>query len=81
MLDIAPAQISNAAALQNSADPFFYSAVFSRQADGKIFVELTATIVDEGEDCPTLLNQEIARGPVATIDDALALIRANVHIA
>jgi hypothetical protein len=79
MLDIAPAQISNAAALSNPADPFFYSVALSRQADGKIFVELSATTVDE--EGPSLLNQEIACDRVATIDDALALIRAHVRIA
>lgn len=46
--------------------------------DGSIHVSLTATTVDEQE--PQLLDQEIARGRVATIDDVLALIRAHVHV-
>ncbi|HLL26920.1 MAG TPA: hypothetical protein VKT73_04630 [Xanthobacteraceae bacterium] len=79
MLDIAPAQISNAAALTNLSEALFFSLTLSRQADGKIFVELTATCVDE--EGPSLVNEEIVRERVATIDDALALIRANVHIA
>ena len=39
-------------------------------------VALTATTVDEDE--PQLLNQEIARDRVATIDDALAIIKAGI---
>jgi len=79
MLDIAPARISRAGSPQKITDPFFYSVALSRQADGKIFVELTATTVDE--EGPSLLNQDIASDRVATIDEALALIRAHVHIA
>ena len=48
-------------------------------ADGRVFVSMTATTVDEQE--PQLLDQEIASDHVATIDDALALIRAHVTIA
>ena len=47
--------------------------------DGSIHVSLTATTVDEDE--PQLLDQEIVRDRVATIDDVLALIRAHVRIA
>ena len=45
--------------------------------DGRIFVSLTATTVDEEE--PQLLNREIACDRVATIEDALAVIRAGVN--
>jgi hypothetical protein len=41
-------------------------------------VSLTATTVDDEE--PQLLDQEIARGRAATIDDVLALIKAHVRI-
>jgi hypothetical protein len=41
-----------------------------------IHVSMTATTVDEEE--PQLLNQEIASDRVATIDDALAIIKAGV---
>jgi hypothetical protein len=50
----------------------------SPAADGTIFVALTAVTVDEEE--PQLLDQEIAYERVATLDDALALIRAHVRI-
>jgi len=79
MFDIAPARISRAVPLLNPTEALFYSVALSRQADGKIFVELTATTVDE--EGPSLLNQELGRESVATIDEALALIRAHVHIA
>ena len=46
---------------------------------GKIAVSLTATTVDEEE--PQLLDQEIARDQVATIDDVLALIKQHVRVA
>ncbi len=48
-------------------------------ADGMVHVSLTATTVDEDE--PQLLDQEIARDKVASIDDVLTLIRAHVNIA
>ena len=40
---------------------------------------MTATTVDDQE--PQLLTQEIARGTVATIDDALAIIKRGVAAA
>ena len=46
--------------------------------DGKILVSLTATTVDEEE--PQLLDQEVARDRVASVDDILALIRTHVHV-
>jgi hypothetical protein len=46
--------------------------------DGSIHVALTATTVDEDE--PQLLDQEIARDRVATIDDVLSLIRTHVRV-
>jgi hypothetical protein len=57
----------------------FFRVELSPTTEGKIFVSLTATTVDEDE--PQLLDQEIATEHVATIDDVLALIRAHVHIA
>ena len=46
--------------------------------DGKILVSLTATTVDEEE--PQLLDQEIARDRVVSVDDIVALIRTHVHV-
>jgi hypothetical protein len=57
----------------------FFRIELAPLADGKIFVSLTATTVDDQE--PQLLDQEIACDRVATIDDVLALIRAHVRIA
>jgi hypothetical protein len=64
--------------------PIVHNAEFFRieltpLADGKIFVSLTATTVDEDE--PQLLDQEIACDRIATIDELLVLIRAHVRIA
>jgi hypothetical protein len=79
MLDIALTRVSPAGPLLNLTEPLFYSVALSRQTDGKILIELSATAVDE--EGPSLVNQEIARERVATIDEALALIRAHVVIA
>ena len=54
----------------------FFRMELAPLIDGKILVSLTATTVDEGE--PQLLNQEIASDRVATIDDALAIVRAGI---
>ena len=59
-------------------DVEFFRIELAPLADGRIFVSLTATTVDEDE--PQLLDQEIARDCVATIDDVLALIRAHVRV-
>ena len=56
----------------------FYTVELARLADGMIHVHLTATTVDEEE--PQLLSQEIVSERVATIDDALAVIKAGVTI-
>lgn len=65
------------------APPFpsieFLRIELSPLADGRVLVSLTATTVDD--QTPELLDQEIACDRVATIDDVLALIRANVRIA
>jgi hypothetical protein len=47
--------------------------------DGHLSVALTATMVDEER--PELLDQEIARERVTSIDEVLALIRTHVRIA
>jgi hypothetical protein len=78
MLDITSTRVSPAGPLLNLTEPLFYSVALSRQPDGKFFVELTATAVDE--EGPSLVNQEIASERVSTIDEALALIRAHVDI-
>jgi hypothetical protein len=57
----------------------FLRIELSPLADGRVFVSLTATTVDN--QTPELLDQEIACDHVATIDDVLALIGAHVSIA
>lgn len=47
-------------------------------ANGRVHVALTATTVDD--EIPELLETEIARDQVATIDDVVALIRAHIRI-
>lgn len=54
----------------------FYTIELAQLADRSIHVSLTATTVDESE--PQLLSQEIARDRVASIDDALSLIRKGL---
>jgi hypothetical protein len=47
-------------------------------ADGNVFVTLTATTVDEEE--PQLLDQEVGRHRVTSIDEVLAIIRDQVRV-
>jgi hypothetical protein len=54
----------------------FFSVEIAPMPGGTLSVSVTATIFDD-EDLQ-LINQDIARAPVATIDEALALIRAQV---
>ena len=54
----------------------FYTIELAQLADGTIHVLLTATTVDEEE--PQLLCQEIVSERVASIDDALAVIKQGV---
>jgi hypothetical protein len=54
-----------------------YTIELAQLADGGFHVSLTATTVDEEE--PQLLSQEIASERVATLDDALAVIKNGVH--
>jgi len=78
MLDIyGRAPMEHSAPIVRNAE--FFRIELAPLADGKIFVSLTATTVDENE--PELLDQEIASDRVATIDELLALIRAHVRIA
>jgi hypothetical protein len=51
----------------------FFTIELSHLADGGVLVAMMATTVD-GEE-PELLSQEIASERVASIDDALAVIR------
>lgn len=57
----------------------FFRVELTPTAEGKIFVSLTATTVDEDE--PQLLDQEIATEHVGSLDDVLTLIRIHVRIA
>ena len=54
----------------------FYNIELAPLADGSVYVSMLATTVDDEE--PQLLTQEIARDTVATIEDALAVIRQGV---
>jgi hypothetical protein len=54
----------------------FFSIELAPLVDGRVYVSMTATTVDDRE--PQLLTQEIARDTVATIDDALAVIKQGV---
>jgi hypothetical protein len=77
MLDIygrAPAQANKP--LIRGAE--FLRIELSPLADGNVFVAMTATTVDDFE--PQLLDQEISRERVATIDDVVALIRMHIRI-
>ena len=60
------------------AKPEFFRIELSALQDGAILVSLTATTVDDDE--PELLDQEIARECVATIEDVLDLVRAHVRV-
>jgi hypothetical protein len=57
----------------------FFSIELAALVDGRLYVSITATTVDGQE--PQLLTQEIARDTVATIDDALAIIKHGVTAA
>jgi hypothetical protein len=59
-------------------NPEFVRIELAPMADGRVMLSMTATMLDE--DDPQLLDQEIARLTVATIDDVLALIRAHVRL-
>ena len=61
------------------SNPEFLRAELSVAFDGRMFVTLTATVVDEQE--TQLLDQEIVRDQVATIDAALALIGEHARAA
>ena len=54
----------------------FYNIELAPLADGRVYVSMLATTVDDQE--PQLLTQEIACDTVATIEDALAVIRQGV---
>jgi hypothetical protein len=54
----------------------FFNVEIAPLTDGRVYVSMTATTVDDQE--PQLLTQEITRDTVATIDDALAVIKAGM---
>ena len=54
----------------------FYTIELAQVADGTFLVSLTATTVDDEE--PQLLCQEIASERVASIEDALTVIKEGV---
>ena len=47
--------------------------------DGSIYVALTATSVDESDECFELIDQEIASEKASGIDAALAMIAEHAH--
>ena len=53
-----------------------FTVELAHLAQGGFYVSLTATTIDEME--PQLLYQEIASERVASLDDALAVIKAGV---
>ena len=53
-----------------------FTVELAHLADGGFHVSIMATTVDEEE--PQLLHQEIGSERVASLDDALAVIRAGV---
>ena len=55
----------------------FYTIELAQLAAGGFHVSLMATTVDEEE--PQLLSQEIASERVASLDDALAVIKSGVY--
>ena len=54
----------------------FYTIELSQLADGAMLVSMMATTFEEEE--PQLLSQEITTERVASIDDALAVIKTGV---
>lgn len=54
----------------------FFNIELAPLADGRVYVSITATTVDDQE--PQLLTQEIVRDTVPTVADALAVIRASL---
>ena len=76
MLDIH----ARAAAPSNSPTPIeFVTIQLMPLADGTTSVSLKSTVFDEVE--LELIDQDIARECVATLDELLALIRAHVRVA
>ena len=57
----------------------FFSIELAPLVDGRVYVSMTATTVDDQE--PQLLTQEIVRDSVGTIDDALAIIKRGITAA
>ena len=54
----------------------FFTIQLAQLSDGMIAISLTATTVDDEE--PQLLNQEIVSDRVASIEDALTLIKTSI---
>lgn len=54
----------------------FYTVQLSQLADGAVFVDITATAVDD--QAPQLLSQEIFAARVSSLDEALQAIRLGV---
>lgn len=78
MLDT-PGGLAASPSLPPDFRPESYTVALASLRDGGIRIALTATTFDEQE--PQLLDTELAVETVPTLDDALALIRANVAFA
>lgn len=55
----------------------FYTIQLSQLPDGAMFVEMTATSVDDQK--PQLLSQEITASRVGSLDEALETIRGSLN--
>ena len=57
----------------------FYTIELSRLSDGALYLSMAATVVDDTDE-PQLINRNIADHRVATIDDALAMVKECVQL-
>ena len=62
-----------------SAQVEFYTIELARLSDGALYLSMAATVVDNADE-PELTNLHIADQRVATIDDALAMVKACVQL-
>jgi hypothetical protein len=63
----------------HSAQVEFYTIELARLADGTLYLSMAATVVDNTDE-PELTNLHIADQRVATIDDALAMVKECVQL-
>ena len=68
-----------ATTLPHPAQVEFYTIELARLSDGALYLSMAATVVDNTDE-PELTNLHIADHRVATIDDALAMVKACVQL-